>query len=164
MNQPMGFVDASRPGHVCLLKRSLYGLKQSPRMWFKRLRSFLVLIGFWESKSDPSLFIISGKTIFYLLVYVDDIIITRTKEDMVEMIIDKIGKEFSIRRLGQLKFFWGIQVYRLENSIWLHQQQYIDKLLDSASLSNLPAVKTLMESSIDLNIVSTPLLDVKECR
>jgi hypothetical protein len=54
--QPSGFVDLSRPDHVCRLNRSLYGLKQALRSWRTRFASFLTSIGFVESKSDVSLF------------------------------------------------------------------------------------------------------------
>lgn len=55
--QPFGFEDPSNPDYVCLLNKVLYGLKQSPRCWFKRLREALVTMEFHESKIDPSVFI-----------------------------------------------------------------------------------------------------------
>lgn len=57
VSQPIGFVDSGKPHHVCLLKKALYGLKQAPRMWFKRLKEFLVSLGFVQGWADPSLFI-----------------------------------------------------------------------------------------------------------
>lgn len=77
MEQPPDFVDSHFPNHVCHLKKSLYGLKQDPRAWFQRLNSFLLSIGFSCSRADPSLFIFEKDfIILYLLVYVDDIILT----------------------------------------------------------------------------------------
>ena len=52
-----GFVDASLPGHVCLLSRSLYGLKQAPRAWYQRIAGFLQTLGFSVTRSDASLFV-----------------------------------------------------------------------------------------------------------
>ena len=77
MSQPPGFVDSSRPNHVCLLSKSLYGLKQSPRAWFHKLTSALIEFGFLASSYDPSLFVhhSNGHTTI-LLVYVDDILLT----------------------------------------------------------------------------------------
>ena len=75
--QPTGFVDASFPGHVCLLSRSLYGLKQAPRAWYQRIAGFLQTLGFSVTRSDASLFVYRhGDTTAYLLLYVDDIILT----------------------------------------------------------------------------------------
>jgi len=77
VTQPKGFEDPRYPDHVCLLQRALYGLKQSPRMWYRRLRDFLVKIKFRESYSDPSLFIYNHHNeIVYLFAYVDDIVVT----------------------------------------------------------------------------------------
>uniref|UniRef100_A0ACD5W3B3 Uncharacterized protein n=1 Tax=Avena sativa TaxID=4498 RepID=A0ACD5W3B3_AVESA len=74
--QPSGFVDDTRPDHVCLLDKSLYGLKQAPRAWFDRFTAFLCTIGFTASRSDPSLFIYNrGGDTAYLLLYVDDIVL-----------------------------------------------------------------------------------------
>jgi hypothetical protein len=75
--QPSGFVDSNLPHHVCRLNKSLYGLKQAPRTWFTRFTSFLSTLGFVSSKCDTSLFILrQGSQIAYLLLYVDDIILT----------------------------------------------------------------------------------------
>lgn len=46
MQQPLGFHDVDRPQHICHLQKFLYGLKQSPHAWFKRLHDFLLMIGF----------------------------------------------------------------------------------------------------------------------
>ncbi|PKI66777.1 hypothetical protein CRG98_012783 [Punica granatum] len=62
MSQPSGFIDPSRPHHVCHLKRFLYGLKQAPRAWFQCLSNFLFKIEFRDSKADSSLFILQHLT------------------------------------------------------------------------------------------------------
>ena len=75
--QPTGFVDAEHPDHVCLLSRSLYGLKQAPRAWYQRIAAFLQQLGFQSTRSDASLFVYHhGAATAYLLLYVDDIILT----------------------------------------------------------------------------------------
>lgn len=72
IRQPVGFMDEERPDHVCLLKKSLYGLKHASWIWFQCLRDFLQLIGFEASQSDPFVFIRSKEEVTYILVYVDD--------------------------------------------------------------------------------------------
>lgn len=57
MIQPPGFIDPTKPTHVCKLNKSLYGLKQAPRAWFHRMTSFLLSVGFIQSVADSSLFI-----------------------------------------------------------------------------------------------------------
>lgn len=77
MVQPPGFVDKDKPNHVCKLRKEIYGLKQAPRGWYTELRTYLISVGFRNSIADPSLFLYNCKGIsYYLLVYVDDIIVT----------------------------------------------------------------------------------------
>lgn len=77
MQQPPGYVDAAHPHYVCKLHKSLYGLKHGPRAWFERFTFHLLHLGFVASMADSSLYIYhSHDTIIYLLLYVDDIIIT----------------------------------------------------------------------------------------
>ncbi|GJY22222.1 ribonuclease H-like domain-containing protein [Tanacetum coccineum] len=72
-----GFRDSQHPDHVCLLQRSLYGLKQAPRAWFQRFAAYAARVGFIHSRCDTSLFIYRrGSDTAYLLLYVDDIILT----------------------------------------------------------------------------------------
>lgn len=75
-SQPIGFVDTTRLGMVCKLNRSLYGLKQVLWGWYNRFASY-VSLGFVEGKLDTSLFILRrGDNIMYLLLYVDNIVLT----------------------------------------------------------------------------------------
>ena len=79
MSQFPGFINRQYPQHVCLLKNALYCLKQAPRAWFDRFSMDLLHLGFTSNKADPSLFTLKthqGK--IFLLLYVDDIIVTRT--------------------------------------------------------------------------------------
>ena len=75
--QPSNYVDLVHSHYVCKLHKSLYGLKQAPRAWFERFTFHLLHLGFTASVIDSSLFIFQfANTIIYLLLYVDDIIVT----------------------------------------------------------------------------------------
>jgi len=111
MKQPPGFVDPTLPSHVCRLHKSLYGLKQTPRAWYTRLSDFLLSIGFLASKVDTSLFILSDDTnTFYLLVYVDDILLTGNNSAMLHHLVQLLSSEFKLRDLGDVHYFLGIEV------------------------------------------------------
>ena len=84
-SQPAGFVDSSRPDMVCRLNKSLYGLKQAPQTWYSRFTTFLLTLGFTEAKSDTSLFIYRrGDETAYLLLYVDDIVLTASCQQLLQ--------------------------------------------------------------------------------
>lgn len=74
MDQPEGFIVPGKEEFVCKLKKFLYGLKQSPRQWYKRFDSFMISRGFSRSQYDSCVYIkfVDGSPI-YLLLYVDDI-------------------------------------------------------------------------------------------
>ena len=89
--QPSGFVDFSHPDYVCRLNKSLYGLKQAPCAWHKRFASHLLSLGFVEAKSDSSLFTYHrGSDTAYLLLYVDDIVLTASSTGFLQHIISSL--------------------------------------------------------------------------
>nr|GEV33579.1 ribonuclease H-like domain-containing protein [Tanacetum cinerariifolium] len=88
MHQPLGFRDSENPDYVCLLQRSLYGLKQALRAWFQRFASYITRVGFHHSRRDSSLFIYIHETdTAYLLLYIDDIVLTASSETLLQQII-----------------------------------------------------------------------------
>lgn len=98
---------------VCLLQKSLCGLKQSLSMWYWRLK---------KSYSDPLLFIyINDNEVVYLFTYVDDIVTTSSTNELVQEVISKLLVEFALRELGDLNFFLGIPVSRNGNETKLSQ-------------------------------------------
>nr|XP_018627571.2 uncharacterized mitochondrial protein AtMg00810-like [Nicotiana tomentosiformis] len=106
---------------------------------------------FSSSKTDVSLFIFNSHGIVaYLLVYVDDIVVTSNNTTFLKSAVDQLGNSFSIRDLGNLSFFLGVQVSRNSSSIYLSQEQYINNLLDRASMQNSKPLLTPMATSVKL--------------
>ena len=111
MSQPSSYVDPEHPTHVCLLHKAIYGLKQAPRAWFESFTSQLFHIGFHASSADSNLFILHhGSFVIYLLLYVDDIIITGNSPPFIDQLISSLSAAFDLKNLGLLKFFLGLQI------------------------------------------------------
>ena len=111
MKQPLGFRSPKKPDHVCCLTKAIYGLKQAPRAWYSALKQALLEFGFINAKSNSSLFVFyDGSILAYCLVYVDDLILTGNNSTFVASIIDQLGQKFSIKDLGSLHFFLGVEV------------------------------------------------------
>uniref|UniRef100_A0A2N9H958 Reverse transcriptase Ty1/copia-type domain-containing protein n=1 Tax=Fagus sylvatica TaxID=28930 RepID=A0A2N9H958_FAGSY len=136
MEQPPGFKDLSKPNHVCRLRKEIYGLKQAPRAWYTALKSAILQLGFYNSKADSSLFIYSqGSTLCYFLVYVDDLVITGNNSIFVASIIKQLGDMFSLKDMGSLHFFLGIEVIPTHTGLFLSQHKYVRELLAKTSMS-----------------------------
>jgi histone deacetylase 1/2 len=111
--QPIGFIDSTCPEHVYRLNRSLYGLKQAPRAWYQRFATFITSIDFTCSRSDTSLFVLQcaeGTT--FLLLYVDDIVLTASSIWLLDRITASLRSEFATTDMGSLHYFLGIAVTR----------------------------------------------------
>jgi hypothetical protein len=152
MEQPPGF-EASDKNLVCKLNKALYGLKQAPRAWFERLKATLLTFGFKSSRCDPSLFTLHTKTqCIFILVYVDDIIITGNSTTAIQQLVHKLNSEFSLKDLGKLDYFLGIEVHHSPSgSLLLSQSKYIKDLLQRANMINANSMASPMASSTKLS-------------
>ncbi|BBG99180.1 hypothetical protein Prudu_008784, partial [Prunus dulcis] len=140
-----GFLDSSQPHHVCRLHRSLYGLKQAPRAWFQCLSSSLLQLQFVGSKMDSSLFVFNDRTtIIYVLVYVDDIIITGNNSAAIGKVISALSSTFALKDLGILHYFWALRWYPI-------LRKYIIDLLKRSHLADIKPIDTPMASSSKLS-------------
>ncbi|GKC18112.1 retrovirus-related pol polyprotein from transposon TNT 1-94, partial [Tanacetum coccineum] len=143
MEQPPGFISHEFPNHVCKLSKALYGLKQAPRAWFHRLSTFLVSYGFTSSRADTSLFVFrSNSCIMYLLVYVDDLILTGNDETTITTFISCLNQEFAIKDLGDLNYFLGLEVVYTDHGLFLTQSKYASDILKRADLYDSKPVST----------------------
>ncbi|KAJ9693227.1 hypothetical protein PVL29_012112 [Vitis rotundifolia] len=153
MEQPPRFVDPLYPTHVCKLDKSLYGLKQSPRAWYTKLSTYLLHLGFVTSKNDSSLIIChSSHGLLLVLVYVDDIIVTGSHSTQVTHLIQQLHHQFSLKDLGSLHYFLGLEVHRTPTGIHLSQAKYITDLLTRAAMLDAKPCPTPMSSNTNLSL------------
>ena len=111
------------------LKRSLYGLKQSGRMWYNRLSEYLVNQGFKNDQISPCVFIKRSESGFAIIaVYVDDLNIVGTPNEL-DKTAENLMKEFEMKDLGKTKLCLGLQIEHLKGGIFVHQSNYTEKVL-----------------------------------
>lgn len=143
IKQPEGFEDGTE--RVCRLKRSLYGLKQSPRCWNKCFGQFLTDLGFKASEADPCLFIRERKGRKLLIaLYVDDGLIASTHQQDSEMFIKELKEKFKIT-VGEVSCFLGLEIEcHRDNSITVSQKGYARKILKRFGFDECKPVATPM--------------------
>lgn len=166
MSQPPGFIDKDMPSYVCKLTKAIYGLKQAPRAWYHELRNSLLQFGFQNSYVDTSLFIFNtaGHTM-YLLVYVDDLIITGEDAETINQFVETLGLRFSIKDLGLLSYFLGVEVVNNNRGLLLSQRRYILDLLSQTRMQDAKIVLTPIPTTPTPMLHSgSPLPDPSEYR
>ena len=152
---------------VCKLKKAIYGLKQAPRAWYERLTKTLLNFGFVQSMCGPCLLVFkTDSECLYLLIYVDDIIITGSSPVLIQKLITKQNVVFALKQLENLDYFLGIEVKHLSNgSLLLSQAKYIRDLLEKAKMVDAKPILTPLPSDLKLTklgtakLVSVPVAD-----
>ncbi|GKD08332.1 ribonuclease H-like domain-containing protein [Tanacetum coccineum] len=130
MHQSLRFVDPTKPDYVCHLQRSLYGLKQA-------------------SRSD----------IAYLLLYVDDIILTTSSSPFLQQIIASLHSEFAMTDLGSLNYFLGISAQRPTSGLFLLQSKFTEEILERIHIQHCNPCRTLVDTESKLGYDGDPVSD-----
>ncbi|KAL2940785.1 Retrovirus-related Pol polyprotein from transposon TNT 1-94 [Bienertia sinuspersici] len=157
MRLPPGF-STSSPNHVCRLRKSLYGLRQSPRNWFAKLSSALRSYGFHQSHADHTLFTLrTGDDILSVLVYVDDILVAGNNPTRCASFKRYLDNCFQLKDMGPLKYFLGIECARSTNGMFLSQRKYTLDILRDAGLLGSKPVDTPLPQNHGLAADSGPL-------
>ncbi|GMI95461.1 cysteine-rich RLK (RECEPTOR-like protein kinase) 8 [Hibiscus trionum] len=166
MTQPPGYEQGDKSRFVCKLNKAIYGLKQAPRAWFETLKAHLLSLGFVMTRSDSSLFVRhSVDEVMYLLVYVDDIILTGNNLSSIQVVIDEMNRVFSLKDLGVLSYFLGIEITYVANGFVLSQQKYIRDLLHRCGMESANGLPTPMISNCHLSLNDgSPIPNVTEYR
>ncbi|CAA7037926.1 unnamed protein product [Microthlaspi erraticum] len=146
MKLPPGF-ECGDKSKVCRLRKSLYGLRQSPRCWFAKLATALKGYGFVQNTTDYSLFTLTrGSMRLYVLIYVDDLI-GGTDPEAIAKFKGYLSQCFKMKDLGLVKYFLGIEVSRAPDGIYLSQRKYVLDIVKECGLLGSKPVHTPMEQN-----------------
>eukprot|EP00253_Pinus_taeda_P027623 PITA_27623 len=156
MTQPPGFKIAGQEQKVCRLAKALYGLKQAPRVWYMEIDQYLTDHGFQRSPSDANLYIKhTGDDILFVVVYVDDLIITGNSAHLIHGIKQDLCRTFDMTDLGLLHYCLGIEVWQTENHIFLSQSKYAKNFVDRFIMQDCKPATTPMEPGLKLSAQSS---------
>ena len=144
VQQPTGLGDNS--GRVCKLNKALYGLQQSPRIWYKTLSDFLVSKGFKAVDADNSVFQ-RGTT--YIAVYVDDLLLIGPESTILHEIKLELARKFSTTDLGPVAFYLGMSITRdrQNRTLRIGQQAYLSEAIRNAGVWDAICATTPMDST-----------------
>ncbi|CAI7803567.1 unnamed protein product [Closterium sp. NIES-53] len=112
LHRPLGFTDTFPLGPQLSLKQPVYGLHQVPREWHDTLRTTLADLGFRPSSADPSLFVRTGSTPFFVLDYVDELVFTTPNRVAIAEVKSEMQKRHTCADLVELRRYLGLQITR----------------------------------------------------
>ena len=159
MTQPQGFEDPNSPRKVCKLKKSIYGLKQASRSWNLRFDEAVKSFGFLRNEEESCIYKkLSGSSIAFLVLYVDDILLIGNDKTMLESVKEWLKSCFSMKDLGEAEYILGIRIHRDRSKrlIGLSQETYIDKVLARFKLENSKRGFIPMQHGISLGKTQCP--------
>jgi transposase InsO family protein len=158
MKQAPGFEDKTEDGLVCKLKKSLYGLKQSPRQWYKLLDKFLRDKGYRRSDVDPCIYVKGDdKDVIMIALYVDDLIIASNSEKLMKETKRNLFDRFEMKDLGRLHYCLGIEiVWRNNGTCMFNQSKYIGNVLERFGMNDCKPVSTPINSGTKLTKEMSP--------
>ena len=149
--QPEGFAAQGQEHLVCRLKKSLYGLKQSPRQWYQKLHSTLSDLGFSCCASDHCVWIWAKNGIKVIIpAYVDDLTIACNNTPALKRIKEELKKQYKMHDLGPIACILGIEVIQdcANRKMYLSQRKHIKDVLDRFNMANAwPVLTPLAKSS-----------------
>lgn len=147
MRQPEGFVAKGLENKVCLLKRAIYGLKQSSRVWNKRVDDVLTSLNFKKSIYEPCLYTQKeGELLTIVALYVDDFLIFSNDCKTADILENELSRHFKIKNLKEVKQFLGMRIRRSKDCVIIDQESYINQILKRFNMTDCKSVNTPIES------------------
>ncbi|GJS60999.1 ribonuclease H-like domain-containing protein [Tanacetum coccineum] len=161
MHQPPGFVNSRYPNHVLELRASARSTRSRTILSIRASRiCYATRAGFSSSRCDSSLFIYTqGSQVAYLLIYVDDIILTASSPVLLQQIVDSLHNEFDMTDLGALTYFLGISAVRHPKGLFLSQKKYALQLLERAHMVHCNPSRTPVDTDSKLGLDGVPVQD-----
>jgi hypothetical protein len=154
MKQPEGFTVKDKKELVCKLNKSLYGLKQSPRMWYQKFNTYIQGLGFVRSKVDHCVYYKHvGEHFIYVVLYVDDMLLLGNNMEVIKEVKLKLSSKFDMKDLGAANLILGMEIKRNhpDRKLWLNQRKYIETILHKFNMQECKPVKVPIPIGVRLS-------------
>ena len=152
VSQPTGFIE--NPELICHLLKVLYDLKQSSRVWYGVLHSYLKKLDFNTTESDHSVFVSKDKK-YYIAVYVNDLLLFDLDIKYINHIKARLNQRFEMTDLDPAQHYLSIEVVREDDSILLRQTTYLKKILERFDMDKCSSVSSPMKPGLANVLVPT---------
>jgi hypothetical protein len=160
MEQPSGYVDQIHPSLVCRLRKTLYSLKQAPKVWLDKIGQYLVTSGFQTSNANFSLYVEKiDHGIIIIVIYVDGLIIKRNNDVNIFDLKKLLKQKFEMKDLGELHYFFDINVIQSPKGIWLLQKQYALNKLSEYGMTGYKPISIPLEQNVKLSVDEGDLVE-----
>ena len=146
MDLPLGYYASAPLGTVCHLEKTIHGLKQSGRTWFKTFCNATKSMGYSQGHGDDTLFVkhSDGGTVLILLVYVDDIIVIGNNKEVAKSLGQRLATLFEIKFLEKMRHFLGIEMAYSVQGIFISQHNYtLDLLKETGMMDCKPSLTSI---------------------
>ena len=149
MRQPEGYIDKHRPDHVCLLKKSLYGLKQAARCWNETMDEHLKKLGYRQCDDDCCIYVkeLANSKIIFISLYVDDLLVASNDKVILDQEKKALKKAFEMEDQEEIHFCLGMSIKRDRNNkrLFINQEAYLQNILKRFEMENCKPIATPWE-------------------
>nr|KAE8934158.1 hypothetical protein PF009_g15856 [Phytophthora fragariae] len=133
-------------GHIYVVKKALYGLRQSGREWNSELNQWMLDHGYQRSMTEPCLYFrLEGDMTMLVLVYVDDILVATNAEEEKNKLFEDLDKEYGIKDQGLLKHHLGVEVEQTDECVIIRQRKYAHEIVEKFGYGEAHPVGNPME-------------------
>jgi hypothetical protein len=143
----------------------MYGLKQSPRMWYQKFDTYMMGLGFTRSKEDHCVYFkLIGDHLIYLVLYVDDMLLTGNNKEIIQDVKTQLSSKFDMRDHGAANFILVMEIKRdrEKRKLWLNQRKYFETILKRFIMQECKSVKVPIHVGVKLFVDQCPKTQEEE--
>jgi len=134
--------DMKLPGKICRLIKSIYGLKQAPQQWFKKLTNFLISEGLNQLQTDQCVFKSQdSRDMIYVAIHVDDGIVVG-RGNRVNQLLKRLSSKFQTKVNYKPEIYLGMQIQQREDGVFINQENYAKQVVEKYNMAQSKEVNT----------------------